>query len=135
MSHPIIMTWKNIASIKDITFEFRHAAAREGTLPTANPSSLGPSGTSSVSADQTGNLRPGPVGSYDWVDATDANRVVAVSYIHPAGAGQSSVTVSCSAKLEIEANGNGKWYSAHTFTDESLQHHDALITLAIREVP
>jgi hypothetical protein len=129
MSHPIIMSWKNTSSD---TFNFKDAQAREGTLPSASPTTMGANGASTVSADQTGNLRPGPVGSFVWQNATDANQSVSTSYIHPAGTGQSSVTVSCSGHYEVSSDG-ATWYQAHTFTDPSLQHHDATITLSIRK--
>lgn len=127
MSHPIFMNWTNKTST---AWNFSGATAREGTLPSANPSTLGSNGSSSVSADQTGNFRAGPVGSYSWINPSDANQSIATSYVHPAGTGQSSVTVSCSAGFQVSSDGV-HFYQQHTFTDASLQHHDATIGLII----
>lgn len=127
MSHPIFMNWTNKT---DTSWVFSQAAAREGTLPAANPGTLAAGGASSVSADQTGNLRPGPVGSYTWSNPGNANQYVSTSYVHPAGTGQSSVTVSCAAGFQVSSDGV-HFYQQHTFTDPSLQHHDATIGLII----
>lgn len=128
MSHPIFMNWSNQTSD---TFNYTNAHAQDGTQPSAAPVPMGPNGASSVTADQSRNLSAGPAGSYTWQNAVDANASVATQYKHPAGTGESSVTVSCSARYQVSSD-NKTWYQTHTFNDKSLQQHDATITLYIK---
>jgi len=133
MSHPITMNWTNGTGN---ALSFANPAAREGTDPSANPTLMRANGTSAVSADQKGNLKAGPVGSYTWQNAADANQFVTCNYIHPAGKGETSVTVNCSHEYQVSDN-NATWGQSQTYGKDvaSLQQHAAQITLYIRARP
>jgi hypothetical protein len=124
------MTWFNGTS-DTLNFSNPKIVDGNGTLPTAVPGAMGPNGTSSVSADQKGNLRAGPEGQYDWKNATDANKSVAVTYHHPAGSGATSVTVSCSSAYLV-SDDDATWVQSRTYESASLQQHDATIDLHLR---
>jgi hypothetical protein len=128
MSHPIFMNWVNQTGD---TFTFTNVNVQDGTKPSATSNPMTANGSSSVSADQTHNLGAGPVGSYTWMNAINSNATVSTSYKHPSGTGQTSVTVTCSSQYQVSNNG-ANWYQVETFTDKSLQQHDATITLYIR---
>ena len=131
MSHPIFISWMNETSD---TLQFGQPTAREGTLPSATPTSMPASGSSSVTADQVGNFQPGPVGSFLWINVSNDNETVSASYVHPAGFGQSSVTVACSANYQVSDDG-ATWHQANTYEDPSLEQHTATIKLYIRPTP
>lgn len=122
------MTWINKTND---TFSFENPSAEHGTTPKSDSSLLKPGGSAAVKADQKRNLSPGPVGAYDWLNAADANKKIGCSYTHPAGTGESFVTVTCSEGYKVSSDGS-TYYQAHTFKDSSLQHHDAEITLYIK---
>ncbi|MEL7115078.1 MAG: hypothetical protein AAGP08_05715 [Pseudomonadota bacterium] len=126
MSHPITMNWSNGS---EDTLDYSNPFARDGTEPIPSPGVMSHGGTSSVSADQEHNLAAGPVGNYTWVNASDPTKVVACSYVHPSGKGQSSVTVSCAGYMV--SSDHATWFTQHTFTDSSLQQHSAVIELYI----
>jgi hypothetical protein len=128
MSHPIFMNWVNKSAD---TFAFTNVRVQDGTTPTATANPMTADGSSSVSADQSHNLGAGPVGSYTWQNVVNANATVSVSYKHPSGVGQTSVTVTCSSQYQVSNNGTN-WYQVETFTDQSLQQHNATITLYLR---
>ena len=128
MSHPIIMNWMNETSD---TLAFGNVKVQDGTTPVASPPSMAANAASSVSADQSHNLTAGPVGSYSWTNAANANQSVGTQYNHPSGTGQTSVTVSCSSAYQV-SDDNATWVQTQTYTNSSLQQHTAQISLYIR---
>jgi hypothetical protein len=128
VSHPIIMNWTNETGD---TLAFGNVKVQNGTTPVASPPSMTANGASSVSADQSHNLTAGPVGSYSWTNAANANQSVGTQYNHPSGSGKTSVTVSCSSAYQV-SDDNATWVQAQTYTNSSLQQHTAQIGLFIR---
>lgn len=128
MSHPITLNWTNLSTD---AFSFGQVQVEHGTTPTANPPVLPAGGSSSVTADQSNNLSPGPVGSFNWTSASNG-QTIAVQYNHPAGTGQTVVEVQCASAYEVSAD-QQQWSSQQTYTNASLQQHAAVLSLYLRD--
>ncbi|PTL81081.1 hypothetical protein [Vitiosangium sp. GDMCC 1.1324] len=106
-----------------------------GIGPTVTNSNLGPLGssanTSTVSSNWNNALAPGPEGTYQW--NLDASNVFTVSYDHPAGARETWVKVVCPPGYVCSSPSTGS-NGVNTFTDPSLEQHEAAITITISPV-
>jgi hypothetical protein len=131
MSHPITIT--SINQSHDILL-FGSVSVREGTQPTVSANPLPAGGSSSVTADQKGNFQAGPVGQFQWTNVASQSQYAAVSYNHPAGPGQTSVTVTCTSQYQA-SDDDETWVQSYTYTDDSLEQHSAVLTLYFRNTP
>lgn len=133
MSHPINMLWQNELESKEDALSFTNPTHSHGTDPKPSNFILEPQGSSTVSADQSHNLSPGPVGSYTWANSQDTSKKIDCQYNHPAGSGTTTVTVNCSGGYEV-SDDKKTYHTSHVFSGGGLAHHTANITLYFRKV-
>lgn len=108
-----------------------------GTYPTATNNPMGSVGTSTnistVSANQNDTGTYGPQGTYQWeIVGSNPTSFINVSYNHPEGTGTTSVQVNCPSGYLVSSSSNGPSQNV-TFTDSSLQQHNASITITIAQ--
>ncbi|WNG41375.1 hypothetical protein F0U60_52775 [Archangium minus] len=106
-----------------------------GIGPEVTNTKLGPQGssanTSTVSSNWNNALAPGPEGAYQW--NLDASNAFMVSYEHPAGNGETWVKVICPPGYVCSSPNTGP-NGVNTFTDPSLEQHEASITITFSPV-